>query len=182
MRVCLKKTQQKSLGLQTEPKNSLDQNLTRKNLKSRAEPQKFLGIKWYNYHESSDCFEYPKKSLRKSSCPPKILAKIFLPKQLRNRRLQTQKDPLIIPVTWNPERTPRSPNPPPWGLERASQHLRICNCLLNVLESNFKAPEKLTGRDKGKGGGGPFSPQFPPVLCSCLRFLDYLETWNRLHN
>ena len=23
----------------------------------------------------------------------------FLPKQLRNRRLQTQKDPLIIPVT-----------------------------------------------------------------------------------
>ena len=82
MCVCLKKTQQKSLGLQTEPKNSLDQNLTRKNLKSRAEPSKFPeSIKWYNYHESSDCFEYPKKFPRKSSCPQKILAKIFLPKQ-----------------------------------------------------------------------------------------------------
>ena len=178
-----KKGQQKSLGLQTEPKNSLDQNLTRKNLKSRAEPQKFPeSIKWYNYHESSYCLNTQKKSLHKSSCPKKILAKIFLPKRIWNRKLQTKKDPLIIPVTWNPERTPRSPNPPPWGLERASQHLRICNCLLNVLESNFKAPEKLTGRDKGKEGGGPFSPQFPPVLCSCLRFLDYLETWNRLHN
>ena len=38
MCVCLKKTQQKSLGLQTEPQNSLNQNLTRKNFKSRAEP------------------------------------------------------------------------------------------------------------------------------------------------
>ena len=25
-------------------------------------------IKWYNYNESSDCFEYPKNSLLKSSC------------------------------------------------------------------------------------------------------------------
>ena len=109
----------------------------------------------------------------------KILAKIFLPKQIPKSKI-SKRNPLIIPLRLDIESIP--PSPARWGLERASQHLRICNCLLNVLESNFKAPEKLTGRDKGKGGGGPFSPQFPPVLCSCLRFLDYLETWNRLHN
>ena len=32
-------------------------------------------IKWYNYNESSDCFEYPKNSLLKSSCLKKYLPK-----------------------------------------------------------------------------------------------------------
>ena len=51
-----------------------------------------------NYHEFSDCFECPKKSLLKSSYP----------KKSQNRKFQTLKNPLIIPVTWNLEY-------PPWG-------------------------------------------------------------------
>ena len=42
-------------------------------------------IKWSNYHESSDCFEYPKKCLPKSSCP-----KFSYPKKSRNRKFQIQ--------------------------------------------------------------------------------------------
>ena len=66
-------------------------------------------------------------------------AKKYLPKfsyqnKSRNRKFQTRKNLLIIPVTWNPE----YPLPARWCLERASQHLRICNCLLNVLESNSR--------------------------------------------
>ena len=59
-------------------------------------PQKYLAefpshkkipesIKWSNYHESSDCFEYPKKCLPKSSCP-----KFSYPKKSRNRKFQIQ--------------------------------------------------------------------------------------------
>ena len=36
-----------------------------------------------HYHESSDCFEYPKKSLFKSSHPKKVLAKFSYPRRLR---------------------------------------------------------------------------------------------------
>ena len=35
-----------------------------------------------NYHESSDCFEYPQKSLLKSSHPKKITCQIFPPKKI----------------------------------------------------------------------------------------------------
>ena len=37
-----------------------------------------------NYHESSDCFEYPQKSLLKSSHPKKLLAKFSHPKKSWN--------------------------------------------------------------------------------------------------
>ena len=56
-----------------------------------------------NYHESSDCFENPKKFLLKSSCPKNYLPKFSYPNNSRNRKCQTQKHPSIIPVTWNPE-------------------------------------------------------------------------------
>ena len=36
---------------------------------------KAAGIRWH-YHESSDCFEYPKNSLLKSSHPKKCLANL----------------------------------------------------------------------------------------------------------
>ena len=54
-----------------------------------------------NYQESSDCFEYPKKSVLKSSYPKKYLPKFSNPKKLksRNQKFQTQKNPSIIPVT-----------------------------------------------------------------------------------
>ena len=38
--------------------------------------------------------------------PKKILAKFSYPKKSRNRKFQTQKNPWIIPVTWNPEYPP----------------------------------------------------------------------------
>ena len=52
-----------------------------------------------HYHESSDCFEYPKKSLLKSNHPKKILAKFSYPKKSGHQKFQTQKNPSIIPVT-----------------------------------------------------------------------------------
>ena len=38
--------------------------------------------------------------------PKKILAKFSSPKKSRNRKFQTPKNPLIIPVTWNPDYPP----------------------------------------------------------------------------
>ena len=63
----------------------------------------------------------------------KILAKIFLPKQIPKSKI-SKRNPLIIPVRLDIDSIP--PSPARWGLDRASQHLRICNCLLNGLESN----------------------------------------------
>ena len=65
----------------------------------------------------------------------KILAKIFLPKQIPKSKI-SKRNPLIIPLRLDIESIP--PSPARWRLERASQHLRICNCLLNVLESNSR--------------------------------------------
>ena len=48
-----------------------------------------------NYHKSSDCFEYPKKSLLKSSYPEKFSH----PKKSRNQKFQTQIYPLIFPAS-----------------------------------------------------------------------------------
>ena len=58
-----------------------------------------------NYHESWDCFEYPKKSLLKSSYPKNTYQK-FPTKKSRNRKFQTLKHPSIVTVTWNPEIPP----------------------------------------------------------------------------
>ena len=60
-------------------------------------------IKWYNYNESSDCFEYPKDSLLKSSCLKKYLPKFSYPPKIPNSKFQTPKNSSVIPVTWNPE-------------------------------------------------------------------------------
>ena len=64
-----------------------------------------------NCNEFSDCFEYPKKYLLKSSYQNKYSPKFSHGKKSRNKKSQTPKNPLIIPVTWNPEYTP----PPPLG-------------------------------------------------------------------
>ena len=40
----------------------------------------------------------------------KILSKFYYPKRSWNRKFQTPRNPVIIPVTWNPEYPP-----PPWG-------------------------------------------------------------------
>ena len=49
-----------------------------------------------HYYESSDCFEYPKKSLLKSRHPKK-LANISYPKNPGNRKFQTPKNPRYPP-------------------------------------------------------------------------------------
>ena len=55
----------------------MDQNLTPKNPMPNFWAIKFPeSNKWYNY-ESSDCFEYPQKSLLKSSSPPQNPPKIL---------------------------------------------------------------------------------------------------------
>ena len=66
-------------------------------------------MKWYNYNESSDCFEYPKNSLLKSSCLEKYLPKFSYPQNIPNSKFQTQKNSSVIPVTWNLVH-------PPWGI------------------------------------------------------------------
>ena len=65
--------------------------------------QNFWAIKIYsrnyaaricgNQHQSSNCFEYPKRSLLKiiMKLPTKILAKIFQPKKSPNQKFQTPK-------------------------------------------------------------------------------------------
>ena len=51
-------------------------------------------------------FNTPKKIPTQIKLPQKILAKFSYPKKSRNRKFQTQKNPSIIPVTWNPEYPP----------------------------------------------------------------------------
>ena len=57
-----------------------------------------------NYHESSDCFEYPKISpYLNQATPQKYLQKFPYRKKSHNQNFQKQKNPSIIPVTSNPE-------------------------------------------------------------------------------
>ena len=76
-----------------------------------------------NYHEFSDCFECPKKSLLKSSYP-KNTCHNFPP---QNRKFQTLKNPLIIPVTWNLEY-------PPWGPKGTKKEKKL---LQNLHDNIF---------------------------------------------
>ena len=61
----------------TTQKNPWTKNLTQKNLM----PHYVAGIHGH-YHESSDCFEYPKKSLLKSQLKSSHTFQIFLPKKI----------------------------------------------------------------------------------------------------
>ena len=59
-----------------------------------------------NCNEFSDCFEYPQKYLLKSSYQNKYSPKFSHAKKSRNKKFQTPKNLLIIPVTWNSEYPP----------------------------------------------------------------------------
>ena len=48
----------------------------------------------------------PQKSLLKSNNPKKYLPKFSYPKKSQNCEFQTQKNPLHLPVTFNPEYPP----------------------------------------------------------------------------
>ena len=67
----------------------------------------------------------------------KILAKILLPKQILKSKSFDHPYHMKSGVT-TPPPTPHSPLAAPGGLERASQRLRIFNCILNVLESDSR--------------------------------------------
>ena len=91
------KTYKKSLDQNLSPKKSHAEFLSHKNLFAELH-----GWDMWNYHESSDCFEYQKKSLLKSSFP-KILVKIFQHKKIPKFKISHPQKPSIIPVTWNLE-------------------------------------------------------------------------------
>ena len=63
-----------------------------------------------HYNESSDCFVYPQKSLLKSGHTKKHLLNFPTQKKSWDRKFQTQNNPWIIPITWNPA---YNPTPPP---------------------------------------------------------------------
>ena len=73
-------------------------------------------IEWgQKYHKSSDCFEYPKKSVLKSNHPKKYLPNFPTQKSpgIGIGKFRTQKNPLIIQV--DHPRQLKSRNIPPTG-------------------------------------------------------------------
>ena len=67
------KTPQKSLGLPTKPKKIPGPNINPQNILYQISKAKFRCTVFGELrgHDSSDCFEYPKKSLLKSIHPKK---------------------------------------------------------------------------------------------------------------
>ena len=63
-----------------------------------------------NYHESSDCFEYPKKFLLKSSSPKKYLPKFSYPNKILKAKISNPKKSFDHPCHLKSE---EPPNPPP---------------------------------------------------------------------
>ena len=124
----------KFLGLQTKPKELPG---------PKFNPQKNLVPSHKNFQEVLNDISIMKLQIvfntqnnpYLNQTAQKMLAKIFLPKQIPKSKI-SKRNPLIIPVRLDIESIP--PSPARWGLERASQHLRISNCLLNVLESNSR--------------------------------------------
>ena len=119
-------------------------------------------------HESSDCFEYPKKSLLKSSHPKKYLPNnIVLDQKIWELKISNPKDSWIIPITWNLEFTlgVRVPNrvlqfckipqscyrpddyfqrPASWGYFQSSFLLSFCFKILNPGLQSL-VPKKYVG-------------------------------------
>ena len=102
------KTQKNILGFKQNTKNSLDKNLTPK--KSHAEFPSHKNFERNYARKSAEIYgnlrklSYynPQKSLLKSNYQKKYLPKFSYPKKSWNLKFQTQKNPSIISVTWNP--------------------------------------------------------------------------------
>ena len=91
-------------GQKSKPKKSLEQNLIPQ--KSHSNFPSHKNFQWNyaamirrNYRKSSDYFEYPKKSLLKSSYSKKYVPKFSYPNKSRNQKFQTLQNPSIIPLT-----------------------------------------------------------------------------------
>ena len=88
-----------------------------------------------HYHDSSDCFVYPKKSLFKSGYAKKFLPNFPTPKKSRNRKYQPPMKKSFAHPHHLKSRVP------PWGR-------RLTLCLLNFHISRFFFWE---------GGGGEYT-------------------------
>ena len=93
----------KSLGLQTNSRKIPEPKFHAEFPSQNNLFAELRGRDTWNYLESWDCFEYPKKCLLKSSYPEKYLPKFSNPKISWNRKFETPPKSLIIPVTLNPE-------------------------------------------------------------------------------
>ena len=116
-----------------------------------------------NYQESSDCFEYPKKFLLKSSSPKKYLPKFSYPNKILKSKISNPKKSFDHPChlksreTWNP-RSPHCvmdpgtykhfiltfvkqiPQSPRWTLflgQRIDSINKVAVTLTNFLINNF---------------------------------------------
>ena len=126
-------TPKKFLGLQTKPKELPG---------PKFNPQKNPVPSHKNFQEALNDITIinleiglnTQNNLYVNQTAQKILAKIFLLKQIPESKI-SQK---ILSSSLSLEiRSTPLPPPPPYSL-CASQHLRNCNCLLNVLESNSR--------------------------------------------
>ena len=83
----------KSLGLQTKPKKIPGPKFNPQKLQCQiSQPWKFPeSIKWYNYYESSNCFENNQKSVLKSSYPKKYLLKLSYSKKILKSKIWDPK-------------------------------------------------------------------------------------------
>ena len=89
------KTAKKSLHQNSIPQKSHAEFPNHKNF-----PE---SIKWYNTKIEPFSFEYPKKSHLKSSYPKRLVPKCSYLKASWNWKFQTQKNPSIVAVIWNPD-------------------------------------------------------------------------------
>ena len=77
------------------PKRFLDQKLFQKNPMPTPQTTRrnTRALPPGHNHESSDCFEYPNKSLLTDQATEQNTSKISLPQKFRNRNFETQKNP-----------------------------------------------------------------------------------------
>ena len=66
--------------------------------------------------------------------PQKKLAKFSYPKKSQNKKFQIQKNPSIIPVTWNSKYPPPPPPPPPGSRQGEDKTFHLLMTYLLVVE------------------------------------------------
>ena len=84
-----------------------------------------------NYHEFSDCFERPKKSLLKSSYP-KNTCHNFPPKKIPKSKIPNPKKSFFYPCHLK-SGVPPPPPPPPWGPKGTKKEKKLLQNLHNNI-------------------------------------------------
>ena len=99
-----------------------------------------------NYHESSDCFQYPKKFLLKSSSPKKYLPKFSYPNKILKSKISNPKKSFDHPCHL---KSKEPPPPPPGSWTQA---------LMNTSYWPLWSRHLHLHRRTGWGGEGGCSP------------------------